>query len=81
MPVQAAQVPIQIPQVPLADAANFAKVWTYGGLVVPLQDVHVRFASDYANIVLRNFVMQAAMARLMQAQKESMPQPKLVVED
>lgn len=51
--------------VPVSDAQAFAKVWTYKGLATPLSEVHVQFASDYANIVLKNFVQQ------MQAQAQA----------
>lgn len=40
------------------EARQFSQVWTYKGLVVPLQETHTQFAADFANVVLRNFIEQ-----------------------
>jgi hypothetical protein len=45
-------------KVTLEEAKNFAKVWNYKGLAMPLDDVHCEFAKDFANVVLRSFVEQ-----------------------
>jgi hypothetical protein len=75
------QVNINIPSVPLADAKGFSKVWKYKGLCVPIDDVYVQFASDYANIVLKNFVVQATMANIAAAQKAAQEaKPKILME-
>lgn len=55
--------------VPLSDAQNFAKVWNYKGISVPLDEIHCQFATDYANIVLRSFVDQ--MVAKSQAAKKA----------
>lgn len=49
-----------IPQVTKNDAEGFSKQWTHNGLAIVLNDVHIQFATDFANIVLRNFVLQCA---------------------
>lgn len=47
--------------VPLEEAAKFAQVWhDKGGVVIPMQDVHIRFARDFANVVLKNFIEMCA---------------------
>lgn len=74
------QLNIQVPNIPLADTAGFAKVWTYNGIVVPLQDVHVQFAHDYATVVLRNFIIQAMMANFQRAQKAAAAAKPLITE-
>lgn len=68
-------------QVPLSDAIGFSKVWTYKGLAIPIKEEHVQFAADFANVVLRNFIvqcqLQAAQARIEQSKVEN---KKLIVE-
>jgi hypothetical protein len=77
---QTAQLNIQVPSVPMADTAAFAKIWTNRGVVIPLQDTHLQFANDYANLVLRNFIVQATMANMQRAKQLESQKPKLIVE-
>ena len=81
-PTQPAQLNIQIPNVPVADTAAFAKVWTYHGVVIPMQDAHIQFTNDYANLVLKNFIVQATMANLQRAaqQAEQQKPKQLIIE-
>lgn len=54
------------------DAKQFGKVWTHNGVAIVLQDVHLQFAADFANIVLKSFVenaQRAAAARQAAAAK------------
>ena len=51
---------VMIPQVTKIDTEGFSKQWTHNGLAIVLNDVHIQFATDFANIVLRNFVLQCA---------------------
>lgn len=39
-----------------AQAENFGKVWTHRGVSIPLSDVSLQFATDFANVVLLSFV-------------------------
>ncbi len=58
------------------DALAFSKVWNHKGIAVPLQDVHVQFANDFANICLRSFVedmMKQAAQRKAEAEKAVKP--------
>lgn len=46
------------PRVGPADAKSFGKVWDSGGIKIILDDVHFKFATDFANIALRSFIDQ-----------------------
>lgn len=43
-------------KVTLEDAKNFAKVWSYKGIAIPMGEEHAQFATDYANVALRSFI-------------------------
>lgn len=62
---------MQIPKVDRKQVEGFAKVWTYRGVALCLNDAHIQFAIDFSNVMLRSFVQQIA-----QAQKP--PAPKVV---
>lgn len=62
------------------DAASFAKVWNYKGIVMPLDAVYHQFATDYANVVLKNFVtMIQQQAELKRKEAEALQAPKIEV--
>lgn len=71
------KINIHVPTVPIADTQGFAKVWTYKGIAVPLQEQHVQFANDYANLVLRAYITQATLQALA-AQEAA--KPKIIME-
>lgn len=55
---------MQIPQVSNKDVKQFSRVWTHKGLAIFLDDVHIQFATDFANVMLKNlFAQMAAQAR------------------
>jgi hypothetical protein len=60
-----------LPQVPREEAIRFSQVWRSNGIAIPLDVVHINFATDFANICLRNFVLQcqSQVAALIQAQQ------------
>lgn len=60
-----------LPQVPREEAQRFSQVWRSNGIAIPLDDVHINFATDFANICLRNFVVQCQqqIAAAIQAQQ------------
>lgn len=63
-------------RVKLEDAENFAKVWNFKGISVPLSDVHAQFACDFANIAIRSFIeftMAQAKARAEEEAAKSAP--------
>jgi hypothetical protein len=43
-------------------AKGFAKVWTYKGLAVPLDDAQLQFACDFTNMIFTSFFEQQAKA-------------------
>jgi len=68
---------MQIPQVDTNQVKGFAKVWTHKGVAILLSDLHIEFARDFANVMLRNFVMQVAQ---QQAQKVAAEAAKKIME-
>jgi hypothetical protein len=46
----------------LDQTMDFAEHWTSQGMFVPLGPVEIQFATDWANIVLVNFIQQAQTA-------------------
>lgn len=58
------------------DAKKFAQVWTHRGVVIPLNDVHLQFAADFATVAIRSFLedaQQKAAARRKAAEAEAAP--------
>lgn len=63
-------------KVELSEAIKFADIWTYRGIEIPIDEVHVQFAADFANIVMNNFIsrMQAqALAAKVKAEEAAKP--------
>ena len=63
---------MQIPQVDRKSVEDFSKIWTYNGVTILLNEMHVQFAQDFANQTLRSFVhtvaaQQAAAIKAQQA--------------
>ena len=48
-----------VPAVNLEEAKKFSNVWTLGGLAIPLDHTALKFATDFANVVLKSFFVQA----------------------
>jgi hypothetical protein len=60
-----------------SEADAFAKVWNYKGIAIHLDDASIQFATDFSNVVLRNFIgMCQAQAELEAKQKSN----KIIVE-
>jgi hypothetical protein len=69
-------VNIVIPQVQMKDVDGFAKVWNKGGIVMMLDNTSKEFAKDFANIVLKSFVLdQMKQAMKVKAMQEAAVQP------
>ena len=49
---------MQIPKVDRKQVEGFAKVWTYRGVALLLNDAHIQFAADFANVMLNSIVQQ-----------------------
>jgi hypothetical protein len=65
------------------EAEGFSKVWkTKGGLVVPIPDHALDFATDFANVVLANFIdvckKRAALERAAHEAKIKENKDKLI---
>jgi hypothetical protein len=54
---------MMIPKVDRKQVEGFAKVWTYKGVALILNDAHIQFAADFANVMLQSFVQQVAAAQ------------------
>lgn len=61
------------------EAANFAKVWNHKGVALVIQDAHIEFATDFANVVLRNFI-QMCQQQVTNANSAKPEPKKLIVE-
>jgi len=56
-----------------AEAESFAKVWNQGGVTMLLNDTAINFATDFSNVVLRNFIdmcQQEVVAKKTQQTKQ-----------
>jgi hypothetical protein len=65
---------MQIPKIDRKQVEGFAKVWTYRGVALILNDAHIQFAADFANVMLKSFVsniakQQAAAAEAAKAKQ------------
>lgn len=76
---------VPVPQVDIAQAKGFAKVWKKNGLTIILDETAIEFARDFANVVLKSLVMdglkRAAMAQAATQKPRvppSVPQKNLV---
>lgn len=70
-----------IPQVPRQDAENFAKVWNHKGIAIPMSDAHIDFATDFANITLKSFIIMCqnqVKAAIETAKKPQEPTKPLI---
>lgn len=64
-------------QVQLSEAKRFATVWkSPAGLIVNIGEIECKFATDFANVVLHNFILmcqQQAAAAIAAAQTQQAP--------
>lgn len=67
--------------VTIEDAQNFAKVWNYKGIAMPLDKIHCQFACDYANVAIRSFMQFIAeQAAAKKKAAEEAAKPKITLE-
>jgi len=59
--------------VPRAEAESFSKVWNKGGITILLSPEAIDFATDFANVVLRNFI------QVCQEQAKNAPKSKQII--
>lgn len=60
------------------DTEGFSKVWTYKGIAMILNDTALTFATDYANLVLANFIRQCQIEAEQQARLQAAPKVQIV---
>lgn len=63
-------------QISRNETLKFAQAWTHKGVAIPMKDVHIDFAYDWANIVLKNFI---AMVQQDAAKKRAAEEAKKLV--
>jgi hypothetical protein len=68
------------PQISKEETQKFAKVWTYNGIVVALDDAAFQFATDFSNVLLRQVFSGMAQAAQLQAEQLKSEEKKVVVE-
>jgi hypothetical protein len=59
---------VLVPQVTKDETKKFSQVWTYGSVAVPIDDVALQFATDWANQLFRQFILSVAQTQIDQAQ-------------
>jgi hypothetical protein len=69
---------VAFPQISKEETQKFAKVWTYNGIVVSLDDTALQFATDFSNVLLRQVFSGMAQAAQLAEQKQE--EKKVVVE-
>jgi len=79
-------VNVAIPKINKEQTKAFSKVWDSGGIKIILDDTAIKFATDWANIVLRSFIedqvkkaqaMQKAMQEKNTTSPAAVPEPSL----
>jgi len=67
-------------QVDISDAKKFQTIWTFNGVSLPLPPEASFFARDFANVVLKNFILMCQQqARDAAAKSETHPQQKQII--
>lgn len=61
------------------ETAKFAHVWNKGGISIILPDTALDFATDFANIVLNNFIAMC-QANAANAAANEAAKPKIIME-
>lgn len=68
-------------KVQVADAKGFSEVWKHSGVFIPMQDVNLQFATDFANVVLNNFIVMCQQnAQAVKQKAEADAAPKITLE-
>lgn len=66
-------VGVLIPSISLEEVEKFSKVWNRGGITILLDNTAKEFAKDFANIVLKSFILDQ-MKKAMQQRAMQAPQ-------
>ena len=54
-----------------SEAEAFAKVWNYKGIAAILPEMSIQFATDFANVVLNNFLKMCQEQAELEAKQKS----------
>ncbi len=70
-----------LPTVDIKQAEGFGKVWHHNGVGIILNDSHYKFARDFANVVLRNFVQmcEAEVKKNYEAEQAAAKKSEIVL--
>lgn len=60
-----------------SEAEAFAAIWNYKGIAAILPEMTIQFATDFANVVLRNFIEICQKQAELDAKQKS---NKLIIE-
>ncbi len=61
-----------------AEALKFAQVWNKGGVHIILNDEAISFATDFSNVVLRNFIAMCQAQAAEEAAKRANLKPLII---
>ena len=61
------------------ETLKFSRVWSHKGVAIPMKDVHIDFATDWANVVIKNFIAMVQHNAEQERKKEEAK--KLVLTD
>jgi len=53
-------------QVGIEEAHKFAQVWRYRGIVILLDEAHLQFATDFANVALQSLLARVRASQAKQ---------------
>jgi len=54
-------------QVTIEETRKFSHVWRYRGIVILMDDVHLQFATDFANVALQSFLGRVRASQVKSA--------------
>jgi len=78
------QIQYQFPQVTKESTRAFSNAWDQKGIKIIIDDVHLQFATDWANICLKGYaelMAKQAYVQLMEAQAKNLAAPIAVSPD
>ncbi len=76
------QMVMAVPQVSVEETKRFSQVWNHNGVSVVLDDVTMKFATDFTNVCLRSAFMQLLqqMTQAAEAKLKETEQKKVILE-
>ena len=58
-------------RVSIEETKKFSQVWNHKGISIPMQEPHLQFATDYANVVLSSFIEDCQRTAAERAKKQA----------